>query len=95
MSWPPRRCTSAELELQNEVTTLQLRLLRANSALAIKAQYASRLELLLHQRSERIDQLTGVIDQLRNANQKLGLENEVLVEMMAAPPVEAAMLSPK
>jgi hypothetical protein len=49
----------------------------------------------LHQRSEKIDQLTGVIDQLRTANQKLGLENHCLTTLLAAPPVEGAMLSPK
>jgi len=36
------------------------------------------------------------IDELRYANQRLGLQNEVLVAMIAAPPpVEAAMLTPK
>jgi hypothetical protein len=50
---------------------------------------------LLQSRSNRIDELTGVIDQLRCANQKLGLQNEVLGAMIAAPPVEAAMLAPK
>jgi hypothetical protein len=74
---------------------LQLKLLKANSALAIKTQYASRLEILLHQRAEKIDQLTGVVDQLRCANQKLGLENEVLVEMIAASQLDAPMLAPK
>jgi hypothetical protein len=39
----------------------------------------------------------GTIDSLRSANQRLGLENEVLTAMIAAPapPVEAAMLAPK
>jgi hypothetical protein len=50
--------------------------------------------LRLHERLTKIDELNGTIDQLRSANQKLGLENEVLVEMIAAPPVEGAMLVP-
>jgi len=35
------------------------------------------------------------VDQLRHRNKALGLENEILVEMIAAPPVDAAMLVPK
>jgi hypothetical protein len=93
--WPPRRSTTHELELQREVTTLQLKLLRVNSALAIKTRYAQRLEFLLHERSERIDELHGQLDQLRVQVQRLGLENECLVAMIAAPPVDAAMLAPK
>ena len=92
MPWP-RRSSTHELDLQKEVTTLQLKLLRVNSALAIKTQYASRLEFLLHERLTKIDELTGTIDRLRSANQKLGLENEVLVEMIAAPPVQTAEIT--
>ena len=44
------------------------------------------LELVLHQRLETIDALRGTIDQLRSANQKLGLENECLTVLLAAPP---------
>jgi hypothetical protein len=95
MPWPPRRSTRTETELQNEVTTLQLELLRTNAALKLKQTYAERLEHLLSARNARIDELTGVIDQLRTANQRLGLENEVLTAMIAAPPVEPAMLAPK
>ena len=93
--WPPRRSTTHELELQREVTTLQLKLLRVNSALAIKTQYATRLEYLLHQRSERIDELNSKREQSRAQVQRLGLENEILTAMIAAPSVDAAMLAPK
>jgi hypothetical protein len=55
----------------------------------IKTLYAERLEHLVHERSERIDQLTGVVDQLKCANQRLGLENEILTAMIAAPPLNA------
>jgi len=90
--WPPRRSTTHELELQREVTTLQLKLLRVNSALAIKTQYASRLEFLLHERLTKIDELTGTIDQQRERIRRLGVENEILTAMIAAPPVEAGSL---
>ena len=43
----------------------------------------------MRERNERIDEL-------RYANERLGLQNEVLVAMIAAPPpVDAAMLSSK
>jgi len=90
--WPPRRSSTHELALQKEVTTLQLKLLRANSALAIKTQYASRLEFLLHERLTKIDELTGTIDQQRERIRRLGVENEILTAMIAAPPVEAGSL---
>jgi hypothetical protein len=90
--WPPRRSSTHELDLQKEVTTLQLKLLRANSALAIKTQYASRLEFLLHERLTKIDELTGTIDQQRERIRRLGVENEILTAMIAAPPVEAGSL---
>ena len=65
-----------------------------NRQLAMKTQYASRLELLLHERLNKIDQLTAQVDQLRHRNKKLGLENEVLTAMIATPLVDAAMLAP-
>jgi hypothetical protein len=55
-----------------------------------------RLELLLHQRLETIDALTARLEQSREQVRRLGLQNEVLVAMIAAPPPgEAAMLSAK
>ena len=52
----------AELELQREVEVPQLKLLRVNRQLAMKPQHASRLELLLHERLNKIDQLTAQVD---------------------------------
>jgi len=49
----------------------------------------------LHERLTKIDHLVAQVDQLRHRNKALGLENEILVEMIAAPPVDAAMLVPK
>ena len=95
MPWPPRRPSSHELQLQRECEVLQLKLLRVNSALRLKTVYAERLEYLLHERSERIDELNGKLEQSRQQVQRLGLENQLLIEMIAAPPVHAAMLAPK
>jgi chromosome segregation ATPase len=95
MPWPPRRSSAHELELQKEVTTLQLKLLRTNAALKLKQTYAERLEHLLSARNARIDELTGTIDQLRQRNHKLNLENHCLTALLTAPPVDATMLAPK
>ena len=73
----------SRLALQKEITTLQLKLLRVNSALAIKTQYASRLEYLLHERSERIDQLQSTVDQLRLQNRLRDQQIDHLSAMLA------------
>ena len=85
MPWKPAALT--DLERQNH--TLAIKLLKANTELRSKTLYAKRLEYLLHERSERIDQLTGVIDQLRSANQKLNLENHCLTALLTAPAPQA------
>ena len=51
-----------------------------------------RLELLLRERMERIDELTAQVDQLRHQNKKLDAEAEHLAAMLrcAPPQVDAA-----
>ena len=49
----------------------------------------------MHERSERIDELSAKLEQLREQLRRLGLENEILTAMIAAPPLDAAMLVPK
>jgi hypothetical protein len=85
MPWPPRRSSSHELQLQRECEVLQLKLLKANSALALKTQYASRLETLLHERLNKIDELTAQVDQLRHQNKKLDAEAGHLAAIIVAP----------
>ena len=53
MPWPRRRSSLIEVQLKRENDALALKLLRANSELATKTRYASRLEFLLRQRLER------------------------------------------
>ena len=60
-----------------------------------KNQYTGKLEYLVHERSERIDELSAKLEQLREQLRRLGLENEILTAMIAAPPLDAAMLVPK
>src|SRR6516164_6070592 len=102
MPWPPRRPSSHELQLQRECEVLQLKLLKANSELRLKTLYAERLEYLVHERSERVDELNAKLEQYRQQVRRLGLENEILTAMIAAPPrsdfaaqSDAAMLAPK
>ena len=91
MPWPPRRCSAHELELQREVTTLQLKLLKVNSALALKTVYAQRLEFLVQQRSQRIDELNGKLEQSREQIRRLDQECEHLVQVVRfTPAVDAA-----
>ena len=77
----------------SEVDRLKTVICCLRRELEIKQGAVGRLELLLHERLTKIDELNGTIDQLRSANQKLGLENEVPVEMIAAPPVGGAILA--
>ena len=60
-----------------------------------KNRYTGKLEYLVHERSERIDELGAKLKQLREQLRRLGLENEILTAMIAAPPLDAAMLVPK
>jgi hypothetical protein len=60
-----------------------------------KAGAVGRLELLLHERLTKIDELNGKLEQSREQIRRLDLQNELLVEMLAPPPVDGAMLAPK
>jgi hypothetical protein len=90
----PRRTSSHELELQKEITTLQLRLLRANSELRTKTVYAQRLEYLVHERSERVDELNAKLQQTREQVRRLDQECEHLADMIRILP-QLEGLSPK
>jgi hypothetical protein len=83
--WPPRRRSSTETDLQRTCYALQLQLLKANSELRLKTVYAQRLEFLLHQRLETIDQLNARLEQSREQVRHLDLQNGVLVALLAAP----------
>ena len=89
---PPRRSSIDALKLQRENATLAIKLLKVNSELRIKQIYCERLEYLLRQRAETIDELNGKLEQSREQVRRLGLENEVLAAMIAAPPVNASIL---
>ena len=92
-----RQPTRAELQLLlKENAGLRTEIVRLRSELTSKQQYASRLELLLRERMERIDELNAEVDQLRHENKKLDAEAEHLAEMVrwpAAPRVAAEPLT--
>jgi hypothetical protein len=86
-----RQPTRTELQLLlKENDGLRTEIVRLRRELSNKGYYASRLELLLHERMERIDQLTATIDQLRERNRRLDEEAEHLAAMVATPKLSAA-----
>src|SRR5215469_16479598 len=68
MRWPSRRARLNEVQWQRTNGALSTTVLELRRELKTKQQYASRLEFLLHQRNERIDQLQGQVEQLRLKN---------------------------
>jgi len=83
--WPPKVLSNLERENDKLRTTIcSLRCELENKQGAV-----GRLELLLHERLAKIDQLVAQVDQLRHQNKKLDEEAEHLAQMVAAPLVNA------
>jgi chromosome segregation ATPase len=83
---PARRSTIAELNLlQKENDGLRNELIKLRHELTNKQGYAERLEVLLRERLERIDELTARIDQLRERNKRLEAEAEHLAAIAGHP----------
>ena len=61
---------------------LGAQLVRLENALANKAAYANRLEVLLRSRTKRIDELANTIAALRDQNRRLNEEADHLAEMV-------------
>ena len=78
--------------LERNVDELRTVIIQLRRDLTNKAGYAAKLEYLLCSRLRTIDELRGKLEQSRQQVQRLGLENEVLTAMIAAPPIDAAML---
>ena len=86
MLLPARRPTIAELNLlQRENDGLRTEIVRLRHELTNKQGYAERLEVLLRERLERIDELTARIDQLRERNKRLEAEAEHLAAIADHP----------
>jgi len=81
-----RTLTIAQLNLiQKEIGGLCTELIQLRHQLASKQQYAERLEVLLRERLERIDDLNGKLEQARERNKRLKAEAEHLAAMVATP----------
>ena len=87
MPWPRRRLSLDTLKLQRENDGLKTTIVCLRREPENREGAAGRLEVLMRERSARIDELTGTIDRLREQNKRLDQENEHLVEMVRLPPV--------
>src|SRR5215471_19007087 len=88
MFLPKRRSTIAELQLQKANDGLRTEIVNLRHELTNKQGYAERLEVLLRERMERIDELTATIDQLRERNKRLEAEAEHLAKIAANRPAD-------
>jgi len=84
MFLPKRRPTIAELQLKKANDGLRTEIVNLRHELTNKQGYAERLEVLLRERMERIDELTARIDQLRERNKRLEAEAEHLAAIRLA-----------
>jgi len=92
MPWKP----AALSDLEREKHALQMAVLKLRQQLETKQQYAGRLEVLLHQRTETIDAQRATIDRLRDQNKQLESEAEHYADMIRImPQLDPAMLAPK
>jgi hypothetical protein len=91
MPWKFRRPSPFE----KEIAALKTTIVCLRHEVENKQGYAAKLDLVVHERSERVDELNALLEQSRQQIQRLDLQNQILVEMIAAPPVDAAMLVPK
>jgi hypothetical protein len=81
---PWKLAVPSPLERENDTLKTIIVCLRAD--VRNRENQIHRLELVLRQRSERIDELTGKVDRLRDQNRKLDEENEHLCEMVRLSP---------
>ena len=71
-------------QLERNVDELRTVIIQLRRQLTHKTGYAAKLELVLHQRTERIDELANTIATLREQNQRLDAEAEHYFRMLAA-----------
>jgi hypothetical protein len=86
-----RRARLNEVQLQRENDSLRTTIVCLRHELTDKQGHVGRLEYLLCERSERIDELNGKIDQLRDQNRRLDAEAERLTDMIRIMPQLAGM----
>jgi hypothetical protein len=92
----PRQRSRAETLLVKELDDWKTKVCVLRRELETKQSFADKLTYLLRQRSERIDELTSKLAQVREQNRRLDQENEHLAEIIKfEPQLDAAMLTPK
>jgi tRNA G18 (ribose-2'-O)-methylase SpoU len=79
----PHKPSIYEIELQRKIDGLSTKLLQVNAALRLKVIYCQRLETLVCQRNQRVDQLYSLLERARRQNILLDEENERLATMIA------------
>jgi hypothetical protein len=89
--WPPKALSN----LERENASLRTTICCLRRELENKEGAVGRLELLLQERLTKIDELNAKLEQQRQRNWHLEIQAEVLTQMIAAPPVDDAMLVPK
>jgi septal ring factor EnvC (AmiA/AmiB activator) len=87
MPWKP--AASSDLQRQND--GLRSELIKLRRELMTKQQYAGRLEVLLRERMNRIDELTAKLEQSQQRVKRLIAENECLVALLAGGPADQSM----
>jgi len=89
MPWP-RRPTIDALKLKRENDGLRTTIVCLRRELENKAGHVQRLEVLLCSRLQTIDELHGKLEQSREQIRRLGLENELLAQMVARPQLDVS-----
>ena len=94
MFLPGRRSTIAELHLlQKENDGVRTEIVKLRHELTNKQGYAERLEVLLRELLERIDDLNGKLEQAREQNKRLKAEAEHQAAMAGGPSMLRAWLT--
>ena len=92
----PPKPTRDQLHLMRENDSLRTTICCLRREIENKQGAMGRLELLLQERMERVDELNGKLDQLREQNRRLDKENDHLADMIRImPQLDPAMLAPK
>jgi hypothetical protein len=77
-------------KLEQNIDRLRMDNIQLRHDLGNKLRYVEQLKTLLHQRTERIDELANTIAVLREQNRRLEAEADHLAQMVAAPQLDAS-----
>ena len=71
-------------ELETQLDVLRMTVVKLRREVSNKEQYIGRLKLLCHERTTRIDDQRGRIEQLQERNQQLDQEAEHYASMLTS-----------